>query len=194
MRQYAGTLNRGWLSFLGALGLLGGLYALLASVGILPGPEMGNKVDADQFSSFVDRTEAVVGIALLGIIIGVLALAWLIAQIPRANTARPIRFHDDATRGLTLCDPKAITAAVEDDVRSLASVTSADAVLRGTAAAPELIVRVGVDDRADMETLMQELRTDVVGNFTTAMGTSPSLLGVKLEVERVKRTTDSVTI
>ncbi len=186
MRQYAGTLNRGWLSFLGALGLLGGLYALLASVGILPGPEMGNKVDADQFSSFVDRTEAVVGIALLGIIIGVLALAWLIAQIPRANTARPIRFHDDATRGLTLCDPKAITAAVEDDVRSLASVTSADAVLRGTAAAPELIVRVGVDDRADMETLMQELRTDVVGNL--------SLLGVKLEVERVKRTTDSVTI
>ena len=194
MRQYAGALNRGWLSVLGALGFLGGLYAILASVGVLPGPEMGSKVDADLFSSFVDRTEVVVGIAALGVIMGLLALAWLIAQIPRANTGRPIRFHEDAMRGLTLCDPKVITAAVEDDVRSLAWVTSADAVLRGTAAAPELTIRVGVDDRADMENLMQELRSDVFGNFTTAMGTSPSLLSVKFDVERVKRTTDSVTI
>lgn len=194
MRQYAGTLNRGWLAFLGALGLLGGLYAILASVGVLPGPELGSKVDADLVSSFVDRTEVVVGIVVLGVIIGVLALAWLTAQVPRANLARPIRFHDDATRGLTLCDPGVVTDAVEDDVKSLPSVTSADAVLRGTAAAPELTVRIGVDDRADMEALMHEFRTQVVGNFTTVMGTSPSRLGVRLDVERGQRTTDSVTI
>lgn len=194
MRQYAGTLNRSWLALLGALALLGGLYVIVASAGALPGPENGSKVDAKQFSSVLDRTEVLVGVAVVGAILGVLAFAWLIAQFPRTNKARPIRFHDDATRGLTLCDPGVVTAAVETDLRSLASVTSADAVLRGTAAAPELTMRVGFDDRADLQTLMRDLRTEVIANFATAMGTPPSRLGVLLDVERGKRTTDSVTI
>lgn len=194
MRQYAGTLNRGWLGLLGALAILGGLYVILASVGVLPGPEKGSKVNATKFSSFFDRSEVAVGVAIVGAIIGVLALAWLIAQIPRTNKARPIRFHDDATRGLTLCAPGVLTAAVEEDIRSLPSVTSADAVLRGTAASPELTMRVGMDDRADLNALMRDLHVDVVSNFTTAMGTPPSHLGVILEVERGKRTTDSVTL
>lgn len=194
MRQYAGTLNRGWLGLLGALALVGGLYIVLASIGVLPGPEKGSKVDATLFSSFTSRSEVALAVAIVGVIIGVLALLWLIAQIPRTNEAHPIRFQDDATRGLTLCDPGVLGAAVEDDIMSLPSVTSAAAVLRGTAASPELTIRVGVDDRADLNALMRDLRVDVVSNFTTAMGTPLSHLGVVLEVERGKRIKDSVTI
>ena len=194
MRKHAGTLNRGWLGFFGTLALVGGLYAILAPAGVLPGPEIGSKLDAELFRFMLARTDVVVAVMILGAIVGVLALAWLTAQVPRTNAARPLRFHDDEARGRTLCDPRAVAAAVEGDIRSLPSVTSAGAVLRGTAAAPELTLRVGVDDRADFQSLMRHLRTDVVENFATAMGTSPSRLGVMLDVERGRRTTDIVTI
>lgn len=194
MKQYAGALNRGWLGVLGGIALLAGLYAVLAMRGLLPGPEQGSKVNADQVRTISDLTEVIVGVLALGVVVGLLAIVWLIAQIPRTNDAGPLRFQDDAARGLSLCDPDVVTRAVEDDITSLASVLSADAVMRGTAAAPELILRVGVDDRADIQALMQGLRSCVIGNFATAMGTSPSRLGLRIDVEKGKRSTDSITM
>ncbi len=194
MRQYAGKLNRGWLSVLGVLLLLGGLYVVLASYGVLLGPEKGSWVDADRVGAILERTVVVVAVALLGVVIGLLALAWIIAQAPRVHRARPFRFHDDPALGLTLCSPEILSTAIVEDIKRLPSVMSAGSVLRGTAAAPELTMTVGVDDRADFSRLMQGIRSEVVENFTKSMGTPPFNLAVRLDVEPGKRSNDSVTL
>lgn len=194
MRQYPGTLNRTWLALLGILVLLSGLYVVLAWTGVVPGPAQNSPVVSAEVGSVLDQVWAAVAIAVLGVIVGVLALFWLLAQIPKTNRARSLRLQDDAARGLTMCDPEVITDVVQEDLVALAGVRSADAVLRGTAKNPELTVRVGVDDRAEIQSLLRQIKADVVGPLATAMDAPLTRLAVRVDIERGKRNTDKVTL
>ncbi len=194
MRQFAGTLNRGWLAVLGTALILGGVYVVLASFGLLPGPKQDSRLVSADAGPLLDRAWVAVGIAVLGVLLGLCALAWLGAQFPRANRPGPLRLHDDAVRGLTTCPPKALSDAVEDDLKALPGVASADAILRGTAKEPELSIRVGVDDRADLSAVLHSIRTDVVSNLSTALDTTMSRLAVRVDIEHGKRDTASITL
>lgn len=206
MRQLAGSLNRGWLAVIGLVLLLAGLIGVLATTGALTqllastgtgwtAPPGGSPVlDTDAAGGLVSQPVAVVAIALVGVILALLGLAWLLAQIPRTNAARPYRLHDDATTGLTVCPPDVLAAAVADDVASYPGVTGATAVFRGTARAPELTLRVSADDRTDLRALVSAIRTDAVRNVETALDAPVTRLAVQLDIDRGKRTTSSVTL
>lgn len=194
MRQFAGILNRGWLAVLGIALLLGGLYVALASFGLLPGPEQDSRLVSADAGSLLDPAWVAIVLAVLGVLLGLCALSWLGAQFPRVNRARALRIHDDAARGLTTCPPKALSDAVEEDLKTLPGVASADAILRGTAKEPELSIRVGIDDRADLATVLHSIRTDVVSDLSTALNTTMSGLAVRVDIEHSKRNTSSITL
>lgn len=205
MRQLAGGLNRGWLAVIGVLLLLAGVAGALATTGALGqllaqagtgqnGPAAGSPVVDGAVGNLLTQPVAVVAVAVVGVILGVLGLAWLLAQIPRTNAAQPYRLHDDAVSGLTVCPPDVLATAVADDIKSYAGVNGASAVLRGTSGAPELTVEVSADDRTDLRSLLTAIRTDAAANLSTALDTPLAHLGVQLDIDRGKRTTSSVTL
>jgi len=205
MRQLAGRLNRGWLAVIGVLLLVVGLAATLATTGVLgqlltmtgtgwPAPAPDSPVVDGAAGGLLAQPLVIVAVAVLGVILAVLAIAWLLAQIPRTNAARPFRLHDDATTGLTVCPPDVLATAVADEVTSYPGVNGASAVLRGTSRAPELTVKVSADDRTDLRGLLASIRTEAAQNLSTALDTPIAHLGVQLDIDRGKRTTSSVTL
>lgn len=194
MKQFAGTLNRGWLALIGIALILAGVYVVLVSFGLLPGPREDSRLVSAGAGSVLEAAWVAIVLAVLGVLLALVALSWLGAQFPRVNRARPLRIHDDAVSGLTTCPPKAISTAVEEDLKMVPGVASADAVLRGTAKDPELSIRVGVDDRADLATVLASIRTGVVADVSTALDTTVSRLGVRVDIENGKRETSSITL
>ena len=109
MRQRSGLLNRAWLAVIGLVVLLAGIVAALIALGLLARittaigirlgvPVTSSKVLGSGVGAFFDQPVVVVAVGLLGVILGVIGLAWLVAQIPRTNAAKPFRLQDDAAR------------------------------------------------------------------------------------------------
>lgn len=205
MRQLSGRLNRTWLAVIGIIllltGLVGGMIALgllnraLAATGVgVTGPPPADRVLPTGTAGFLDQPVVVAGVGVLGVVLGIIGLAWLLAQIPRTNAAKPFRLHDDARRGLTVCDPDVLTHAVEADTEALPGVTHADAILRGTAAQPELTLKVTANDRADVRELVHALQTEIAGHLAVAMETPVRHLAAQVDITTSRRTADSVTL
>jgi hypothetical protein len=205
MRQRSGLLNRAWLAVTGLVVLLAGIVAALIAFGLLARiitaagiglevPSSASKVLGSSVGEFLDQPVAVVAVGVVGVILGALGLAWLLAQIPRANAAKPFRLQDDAVRGLTVCTADVLTAAVEADAESLPGVTNASAVLRGTARRPELTIRISVNDRTDIKQLLHTLQAETAAHLASAMETPLKHLAVQVNVTSSRRTADRVTL
>ena len=136
----------------------------------------------------------VVTALVVGLILGLLGLAWLLAQIPRSNEAKPFRLHDDARTGLTRCEPSVLSDAVEEQVKALPGVQNASAVLRGTSTEPDLTLKVTASDRADLTLLLASIQNTVAVDLAGALDTKFRRLGVQLEVTAEKTRTDQITV
>jgi hypothetical protein len=190
MRQTAGVLNRTWLLILGLLSLLAGALLLLLASGQLTGDSAPGLLPASpqdpvitgDIRSIFDPPYIAAIILVLGIVTGILGLLWIIAQIPRKNEARPYRLHDDPARGYTICDPGVLAAAVENQINALPGVTGSSALLRGTANRPELTARVTVNNRADIQDIIDRIQNSTVRDLTTTLEAPLQHLGLRIEV------------
>ena len=202
MRQRSGLLNRALLAVIGLVVLLAGIVAALIALGLLARittaigiglgvPVTSSKVLGPGVGAFFDQPVAV---GLLGVILGVIGLAWLMAQIPRTNAAKPFRLQDDAARGLTICRADVLTDAVEADAEHLLGVVDASAVLRGTARQPELTLKVTVNDRTDIQRLLHSLQAETAARLVSAMETPLKHLAVQVHVTTSRPTADQITI
>ena len=202
MRQRSGLLNRALLAVIGLVVLLAGIVAALIALGLLARittaigiglgvPVTSSKVLGPGVGAFFDQPVAV---GLLGVILGVIGLAWLMAQIPRTNAAKPFRLQDDAARGVTICRADVLTDAVEADAERLLGVADASAVLRGTARQPELTLKVTVNDRADIQRLLHSLQAETAARLVSAMETPLKHLAVQVHVTTSRPTADQITI
>ena len=205
MRQTAARLNRAWLTVAGILLILVGLGMLLVGSGQLTrvGRWVGLGLDRPTDSSRLLPTGAasafamtwvVLLVALAGLVVALLGLAWLVAQLPRSNEAKPYRLHDDVTTGLTRCAPSVLTDGVEAQVKRIPGVHNASAVLRGTAQRPDLTMRVTASDRTDLTRLLGILQNKVAADLGTALDTQVNRLGVQFEVDSAKTRTDKITV
>ena len=159
-----------------------------ASACQLPRAVLGSGVGA-----FFDQPVVVVAVGLLGVILGVIGLAWLMAQIPRTNAAKPFRLQDDAARGLTICRADVLTDAVEADAERLLGVADAFAVLRGTARQPELTE--GHRERPHRHPAAAALpAAETAARLVSAMETPLKHLAVQVDVTTSRHTADRITI
>ena len=196
MRQTAGTLNRTWLAILGILVLAAGTALLLQSNGTLhallnTAPFWESVVTGD-LHAFFAQPWVVAVMLIIGVIIGVLGLLWIIAQIPRKNTAGAYRLHDDGSQGFTLCDPSVLAAAVENQINTLPGVVTSAALLRGTARAADLSLRVTVNDRADVQDLIHRIQTSTLPELSSAL--EAPLQRSQLQIDISGRTQSTGTV
>jgi len=205
MRQTAARLNRTWLTILGILLLLTGLAVLLIGTGLLAPaaravglavtrPTPTNHVLGAGTASAFGLTWVVLVTAIVAVIVGLLGLAWLIAQIPRSNEAKPFRLHDDAQTGLTRCEPGVLTNAVEEQIKALPGVNNASAVLRGTSSGPDLTVKVTASERTDLARLLSSIQNTVAADLADSLDTKLRRLGVQVEVSSANKHADHITV
>lgn len=205
MRQAAARLNRAWLTVIGIVLLSAGLLVVSIGTGLLaPAASMvglrsaqpvpSNRLFGAATTSAFALTWVAVLTAVAGLVLALLGLAWLIAQIPRSNEAKPFRLHDDAETGLTRCAPSVLTAAIEAQVKTLPGVQDASAVLRGTAQQPELTMKVTASDKTDLPQLLATLQDRVAADLGSALDTQVRRLGVQLEIATAKMKTDTIMV
>lgn len=203
MRQTAATLNRVWLGIIGIVLLLLGLMGLMIATGLggrlLPDlgtimPSRSGQIVGAPVTTYLSRPGGAAVLALIGLVVLVLGLAWIGAQVPRKPAGKPFRLHDEPAGGLTTCDPDVIADAVQREVEDLPDVAKASALLRGTASLPELHLRVTASDQADLVALLERLEHEVVTHVATALDTPIERLTVALEVDRARRSRDAVTV
>lgn len=196
MRQTAGTLNRIWLTVLGILLLAAGTALLLQASGtlhpLLNTAPAGASVVTVDLPAFLAPTGVAALVLIIGVILGVLGLLWIIAQIPRKNTAGAYRLHDDGSQGFTLCDPSVLAAAVEKQINTLPGVVTAAALLRGTANAPDLTLKVTVNDRADIRDVIRGIQTSTLPELSRAL--EAPLQRSRLQIDVSGRTQSTGTV
>ncbi|MDP9984468.1 hypothetical protein J2W14_003893 [Pseudarthrobacter oxydans] len=196
MRQNAGTLNRTWLAILGILCLAAGTALLLQTNGTLQtllstAPAWQSVVTGD-LQAFLAQPWVAATVLVIGVIIGVLGLLWIIAQIPRKNRAGAYRLHDDGSQGFTLCDPSVLAAAVEKQINTLPGVVTSAALLRGTARAPDLTLKVTVNDRADVRDVIHRIQTTTLPELSSAL--EAPLQSSRLQIDVSGRTQSTGTV
>lgn len=205
MRQTAARLNRAWLTVIGMLLLLAGVAVIVIGAGLLQPlaravrltlarPAPADRLFGAGAASAIGLTWVAALLVAVGFVLALLGLAWLLAQIPRINQAKPFRLHDSAADGLTRCAPEVLTDAVEAQVKALPDVTDASAVLRGTVAQPELTVRVTASDRADIPQLLDTLQNRVADDVGGALDTRLRRLAVQVEIGTSRSKTHQIVL
>jgi len=196
MRQTAARLNRTWLTLIGLLLLLVGAGALLLGTGLLESlvssagrtltqPSSSDRVVSSSVASALTSSGAAIAAAIVGVLLALLAAAWLWAQIPRTNQAKPFRLYDDPMTGLTRCAPGVLTDAVEAQVKALPDVLNASALLRGSATEPDLDLKVTVSENVDLPKLLATIGHGVAADLGGALDTELRRLGVQVEIGKI---------
>jgi len=107
-------------------------------------------------------------IALVGLLLGWLALRWLLAQL-RPTGVRDVQLEPRSTTGRTDLVGAAVTDAVTEEVGGYRGVAGARARLVGDELEPELRLRVQLDARADVAALRQRIETGAVAHAREAL-------------------------
>ncbi|WP_350271509.1 alkaline shock response membrane anchor protein AmaP [Brevibacterium sp. CBA3109] len=185
----AAGANRTGLIIAGLLCLVVGLAALSISLGLatalVPGltPESRLQSVAVVFALPFSAVIALV----LAVILAVIGVRWLAAQVPRKDSAKPLRMQEDARTGVTTVNANVVAAAVVDDLDLTPAVVDAQAILRGTARSPELILHVDVDERADIDAVVNDIADRVTRNCSQALGVPLSAVGVEIGIARSRQ-------
>lgn len=180
MRQHPGSANRVWLTVLGLLCLAAGIWALLLATGTA-GPA-GDPVLSGPPEAVTGPDYAPIIALIAGLLLGLLGLWWILAQIPRRRLAAgPFRLQEDAARGITVCDASVLAAAVQYDTEQVPGVVGSTVLLRGNAEEPDLTLKVTVNARADIRTVLDRIQGIVVPNLAAALETPLHSLGIHIE-------------
>ncbi|MFT0848737.1 alkaline shock response membrane anchor protein AmaP [Actinomycetaceae bacterium L2_0104] len=197
MRKTAGSLNRTLLTIFGILLLLGGALWMALAAGLLSGIGSGWSAQDKPLSGAADALDAgwvpVAAIAVAVLLI-LLALWWLLRQIPRSHRSSTLRFHEDPAQGVTLVAPEVISDAIATHVEDLPHVTKATASLRGGRSEAKLLIDLTVNERADIPHLAQQISEQVLPSAIKVIGTPLADVGLIVNVTQQSRARDHVEI
>lgn len=163
-------LDRFLLLLLALLLTAGGVLGLLVGFGVF-GSQLRHKSVFDNFiSHFTGRNGQWLWpvIALVVLLLGYLALRWLIAQL-RPSGVRDLQLEPRSSSGHTELVGAALTDAVTDEITSYRGVAGASARLVGDRLDPELRLRVQFDARADVAALRSRIETSAVAHARQAL-------------------------
>ncbi|MCO1337816.1 hypothetical protein BJH93_02760 [Kocuria polaris] len=182
------------LFVLGLALLVGGLWALWPWVGRtldVTTPSWAAGITADPEATIAAAAPDLLELAWspavvmgMGIVLVALGIAWLLRQIPRSGRAGTLRFTDNPASGATTMDPKVLESAVAAAAEALPRVSSARAVLRGSAGAPNLLLHVEADPAAHLGDLTRALEEGVGADAALSLGRPLEHLAIHYAVAR----------
>lgn len=189
MKRLAAGANRTGLIIVGLIFLVAGLAVLALSFGLAAAVAPSLTPDAKLqpvAAVFALPFSAVIAL-VAALILAIIGVRWLAAQVPRKDSAKPLRMQEDARSGVTTVTANVIAAAVEDDLGDTPEVVDAQAILRGTARRPELVLHVDVDERADVDAVVADIADRVTRNASHALGVPLSAVGVEIGIARSRQ-------
>lgn len=189
MRRMAAGANRTGLIIVGLLCLIVGAAVLSISLGLAAALAPGLSPDGrlqPVAAVFALPFSAVIALVLAVVLI-VIGLRWLALQVPRKDSAKPLRMQKDARTGVTTVNANVITAAVVDDLELTPEVVDSQAILRGTARSPELVLHVDVDERADIDAVVADISDRVTRNCSQVLGVPLAAVGVEIGIARSRQ-------
>jgi hypothetical protein len=169
MSMRANSVNRVVLTLLGLLLVAAGGLGVAVSVGAFGASRATYPVLPQRLSTYSEGRPwfwwAVAGVLLL---IGVLALLWLVIQFKTDRTARLDR-TTNARDGYTSLHASALTNAVEDEALGVAGVRGVSASVRDHHG-QHVFLRVELADSADIGEVRTRLEDDVVAHLREGVG------------------------
>lgn len=181
-------LNRGLLLLVGLVLLLAGTAGLLTGLGVFGRtaadtpvlPASVTRFAADQQYWFWPL------VALLALILGLLALWWLLRQGRTADVTE-LELEAERAHGGTRLSADALTDAVADEITSYRGVTDTTVRLLGSRSTPRLSLRVRLDGRADPGQVRRRIEAEAVAHARQVL--SDDQLPVRLELVIPRGTT-----
>lgn len=194
-----GAANRLWLFVIGLVLLLLGVAGALIATGwanpLLQRAGAPVQVPGRTEQVAIGQLEAN-GVALLigvaGLLVAVLALFWLLAQVPRREVSRPFRIASDG--GTTEIAPAVLAEAVTGDLAALPGVVRAEAQLRGTLRNPDLLIDLTVHEQADVQGVLATMQHDIVGDLITTVEGHIASVKVHLDATSAMRSDKQIVI
>lgn len=166
----AARLDRFLLLLTGVLLTAGGVLALLVGFGVFGNRLRHKAVFANTIGTFFGDNGSWLwpAIAVVLLLIGYLALRWLLAQL-RPTAVWDLQVEPDPGQGRTTVQAVAVTDAVSQEIGGYRGVAAAHARLTGTDTDPQLNLRVQLDDRADVSALRDRIETGAIGHARQAL-------------------------
>jgi hypothetical protein len=162
-------LNRTVLAVLGLVCLAAGGVVLLIGTGLL-----GNLLPVPADAPLLPPGLVIPGwgpsaVAAVAVVIGLLALRWLIAQTIRRPAGSNWQLSPDTATGTTHIDSHAAVRPLADEIEHYPGVRSATASLTGPRQQPHLYLRVSADDHADISELRRRIGSNAIPRLMQAL-------------------------
>ncbi|WCC80287.1 alkaline shock response membrane anchor protein AmaP [Cutibacterium equinum] len=106
---------------------------------------------------------------IVGVLAVVIGLMWLLRQFSSSNRAHSYGISHESDHGSTVLSTDALGRAVEEQIEEFAGVSSASVRFFGARVAPEMMVQIDIDDRADVRELVTRLESEVARDVETAL-------------------------
>ncbi|WP_240517965.1 alkaline shock response membrane anchor protein AmaP [Brevibacterium aurantiacum] len=189
MRRMAAGANRTGLIIVGLFLLVAGLAVLAISFGLAAAvaPDLTPDAALQPVAAVFALPFSALIALVVALILAIIGIRWLAAQVPRKDSAKPLRMQEDARSGVTTVTANVVAAAVEDDLEATPEVVDAQAILRGTARRPELVLHLDVDERADIDAVVADVADRVTRNASQALGVPLSAVGVEVAIARPRQ-------
>ncbi|MFC5288540.1 alkaline shock response membrane anchor protein AmaP [Actinokineospora guangxiensis] len=141
-----GVLNRTVLGLLGFLLLAAGAFVVCARFGVLPRPRAGEGLVA---GTGLPPTWVWSVVAAAAVVVGLLALGWLAAQVPRGPRSRTWPVGSWSEHGRTHLTTATALAPLLEELRGFPGVRSAGGDLRGDPPGVLLVLSLVVERTCD---------------------------------------------
>ncbi|WP_434995193.1 hypothetical protein [Arthrobacter sp. Ld5] len=198
MRHTAGRLNRVWLIITGSILLAGGALATAIGLGLLEGLTLAGAraPERDQPVLVASAGDPILAGVLTGAgaILGILAVLWLLAQVPRKHGASTLKLEDPDRRGLTVLEPALLEDAISGRVGELHDVTGARTVVRGSTRTPDITVRATTTCQADIPSVVGDIEQRIRQDLRASLGREPASLAIEIDVRAAPKKQSSVTV
>jgi hypothetical protein len=128
-------------------------------------------------------------VAVAALIIGLLALRWLIALLFSTDRSGDLLIHPSTGAGRTTLANGALTDAVVGEIEGYRGVNAVRARLIGDPEDPELVVTAGLEETADFTGLRQRIETEALTHARQAVGNMalPTQLDLTITTKRAAR-------
>ena len=189
--MHADRTNRALLIVLALLLLAVGLDAGAASIGVY-GTATKNSTLMDNPTGHYFGAHGVwlwPVVAVAALIIGLLALRWLIALLFSTDRSGDLLIHPSTGAGRTTLANGALTDAVVGEIEGYRGVNAVRARLIGDPEDPELVVTAGLEETADFTGLRQRIETEALTHARQAVGNMalPTQLDLTITTKRAAR-------
>lgn len=163
-------LDRFLVLLFGVLLTAAGVLALLVGLGVFGSRLRAQPVLDNVAGDYVGRNSQWLWpvIALVGLLLGLLALRWLMKQLT-PTAVRDLQLEQAATDGHTDLSGSAVTSAVSQEIRDYRGVTGASARLTGEETDPQLVLRVQLDRRADVAAVRDRISEQAIAHARQAL-------------------------